>query len=87
MKQLDWKCAAKLCELPGEYTIYAGIREDWFWTSDLIAENGKRLKNSAYVASTWGTPALQISANGKMIFVDCDIEGEDPKMPDWWPEC
>lgn len=60
-KVFDWDKAARIIrERKGE-TASAGLIEDWTWTSGVIWEDGKPVRDDyTYLASFWATPVLKI---------------------------
>lgn len=84
MRQLDWKRAKKICEKYSECEVSAGLAEDWWWTGDVIFENGKRVKNDAYVASSWATPVVSVELEEGRLEIPCWIDGDNAEMPEWW---
>ena len=73
-KVFDWDKAARLIKENNLTNAYAGLDEDWWWTSGCILEDGKPFtEDYAYLASFWATPVL--------IYKDED--GEDAVIPCW----
>ena len=74
VKIFDWAKAKNLIEQYNIQNVWAGLAEDWEWTSDKILVNGKWIENhGAYLSSVWATPVF-ISEE---IKVDCwvyDVE-------------
>ena len=84
-KVFDWDKAAKIIKEEQPESAYAGLAEDWEWTSGIIYENSKPIKNKyTYLASRWATPVL--------ILDDKEIECYQPdEYHGWnadtkWPE-
>lgn len=88
MRQLDWQKAAELCEEYKGHRVYAGLIEDWMYTSGEIFDGEKRVKNeSVFVSSYWATPVIMVDGDdGFGTYVICWTEGDDCEMPDWWFE-
>ena len=57
-KVFDWDKAAQIIKERKPDVAYAGLSEDWEWTSGLIYENGEPAKSYAYLYSRWATPVL-----------------------------
>lgn len=55
----DWDLAKKIIKEQNITIAYAGIREDWDATCDLIYENGDFVYNKAHLESKWGCPILK----------------------------
>lgn len=59
MKVFDWDAAAKYIKDNNIKNAWAGLSEDWEWTSGQILKGGKPVKDSGmYLASTWAMPVL-----------------------------
>lgn len=59
MKVFDWDKAAKIIKEKQPKTAYAGLAEDWEYTSGKIYEDGETIRTEyTYLASTWATPVL-----------------------------
>ena len=64
MKVFDWSEAVSLIKTLKLKNAWAGLIEDWDWTSGKILENGSPyIDRWGYLASTWATPVL-IDDNG-----------------------
>lgn len=51
---------------------YAGLKEDWFHTSDCIFKNGVIQKGDCLLISDWATPTLTIAYKDKVIVKEID---------------
>lgn len=86
-KVFDWAKAARIIKEQNITDAYAGLAEDWGWTSGIIFQDGKVVpqnKTYTYLASTWATPQLLI--NHKHI--NCYIISSDTKWnaQTYWPK-
>lgn len=87
MKQLDWNRAREICEEYRGHRVTAGLIEDWDWTCGEIFDGEKFQKDEyVYVSSRWATPGVLIDLGMEHHFIECSMEGDDPKMPKWWAE-
>ena len=86
MKYIDWEKAKKICEAHPDSEIYAGLQEDWGYTSGLIFSNGSCTREDEgyiFVSSTWATPILDVDGEE----IECwtyEKSHWDHKLPDWW---
>ncbi|GGJ86257.1 hypothetical protein GCM10007063_05940 [Lentibacillus kapialis] len=91
IKKYDFKKAKRIIENKKDSIIEAslGMREDWFWTANVVFENGAyivELDNIEKVAgidsSDWATPVIRIEYKGEVEEVfECftgDNNGIDP---------
>ena len=86
-KQLDWDKAKEICEKHKGCVITAGLGEDMFFTGGVIFDGQHRVKEHApFVASTWATPVVIVHTPEGHLCIPCYVNGNDPFMPDWWPE-
>lgn len=85
MRQLDQEHAKRICQKYPGCKIYAGLDEDWFWTSGEIFD-GKNYTTSEYVfvASRWATPAVKIELPKGTLTIKCFMNGDNPDRPKWW---
>lgn len=60
-KVLDWDKAAEIIAGTNG-TVWAGLAEDWEYTSGIIGDNGKQVKPSFqfYGYSRWATPVVVV---------------------------
>ena len=82
MKYLDWEKAKQLIKEHPDSIIYAGLMEDWEWTSGLIYAQGNFYDGYVYGASCWATPILDIDGEE----VECwtyEETKEGSGKPDW----
>lgn len=82
-RYLDWKKAEQICKDNPHSTIYAGLREDWFWTSGLIFENGVYSDGGClYNHSYWATPILDVDG----VEIECwtNEPYDFPGVPPTW---
>lgn len=86
MKYMDWEKAKQICEAHPDSEIYAGLQEDWGFTSGLIFSHGSCTREDAcniFVRSTWATPILDVGGEE----IECwtyEKSQWDYKIPDWW---
>lgn len=85
MMIFDWDKAATLIKDQKLYTVYAGLNEDWEYTSGPILINGIIPDSYTFLASIWDIPVLQ--------YDDCIIEcykmqSEEPQWDasTFWPK-
>lgn len=82
----DWDKAAQIIKERQPKCAYAGLCGDWEWTGGIIFKDGEAITDgSAYLASTWATPELDIDGE---IFDCYKMQSE---VPEWnadttWPE-
>lgn len=85
-KVLDWEKAAEICAATKE-PVLAGLAEDWGYTSGLIWDGSRQVRDYVYVASNWATPVLVIE--GRDDAFPCfrlDDGGAESGYPAWWGE-
>lgn len=85
-KVLDWERAAEFCASK-KAPVWAGLAEDWEYTSGLIWDGSRQVRDYVYVASNWATPVLVIE--GRNNVVPCfrlDDGDAESGYPAWWGE-
>lgn len=83
VKYMDWEKAEKICLEHPYSVVYAGLAEDWGWTSGKIYENGKWYDGGTlYDRSKWATPILDV--DGEEIECFTHEEHERTGIPKWW---
>ena len=84
MKYMDWKKVDEVIAAHPTATIYAGLREDWSYTSGVIYSNGTYYDGGClYCESSWATPIVDIE--GKEF--ECwTYDGGESGMPEWWKD-
>jgi hypothetical protein len=84
MKYMDWQKVQQIVDKNPDAVIYAGLQEDWGYTSDLIYAKGKYYKGTyVYGCSTWATPIVDVDGEE----IECytlEKTVEDSGMPKWW---
>ena len=61
MKYMDWNKAEQICKDHPNSVIYAGLQEDWGYTSGKIFDHGKFYDGGIlYDQSKWATPILDV---------------------------
>lgn len=88
-KVLDWEKAASIVE-KNKKDVWAGLAEDWEYTSGLIGENGKQKKStSVYACSRWATPVVVVGDEYDGEEIECwkyATDEDSADMPDYWGE-
>ena len=83
MKFMDWKKVQKIVDDNPDAVIYAGLLEDWGYTSGLIYAKGKYYDGYVYGCSVWATPIVDV--DGKEIECWTYEETEErSEKPSWW---
>ena len=83
MKYMDWQKVQQIVNENPDAVIYAGLREDWGYTSGLIYAKGKYYNGYVYGESCWATPIVDV--DGKEI--ECwthEETKEGHRKPHWW---
>ena len=86
-KVFNWIKAANIIKENPEKTWYAGLLEDWYWTSDIIWKNGHTTDcDELYPYSIWATPILMSTDNSE--FIECWVPADEVDWDDdtKWPE-
>lgn len=84
-KVFDWDKAAKIIKEKRPESASAGLSEDWVWTSGIIYENGKPIKNEyTFLASRWATPVLYFDGEEIECYQPAGYHGWDEDTK--WPE-
>lgn len=86
-KVLDWERAADVCAASKE-PVWAGLAEDWGYTSGMIWDGEKQVRDYVYVFSTWATPVLVIGdedGDGIECF-KAATDSDSSDYPEWWGE-
>lgn len=89
-KVLDWDRAREICRGTDEH-VYAGLAEDWTYTSAMIYDGEKfveeRLGN-LYVFSRWATPVVRIGyvGDGVECWKYAETEDDPAGYPAGWGE-
>jgi hypothetical protein len=91
MKTYDFKAIKKFIENDkGNIAVASlGIREDWFWTSETVFENGEFTKNlddittiAGIEGSSWATPVLHIEdKDGNETFKEAYVGENSNERP------
>lgn len=84
-KVLDWDKAAEICAATKDI-VWAGLAEDWTYTSGLIWDGEKQVRDYVFVVSDWATPVLVVGDyDGDAIecFKAAD-DGSSSEYPEWW---
>lgn len=86
MKYMDWNKVQKIVDMNPD-SVYAGLQEDWGYTSGLIYAKGKYYDGYVWGCSSWATPIVDV--DGKEIecwtYEKQNGTGNDgEKKPYWW---
>lgn len=85
-KYMDWQKVKQIIQEHPNSTIYAGLQEDWGYTSGLIYKNGQYYDGGGfYGCSTWATPILDVDGEEIECWTHKKTE-EGSGMPKWWGE-
>lgn len=76
----DWDYAARIIREYNPVMAYAGLQGDWDNTAGIIFHDGRPIKDTAYLASTWATPEIELEfQDGNSEFISCyKMQGETP---------
>lgn len=83
MKYMDWQKAQKIIDENPNSVIYAGLMEDWNYTSGLIFANGEYYNGYVFGASCWATPIVDVDGEE----IECwtyEKTKEGSGRPIWW---
>lgn len=85
MKYMDWSKAEQICKEHPNSVIYAGLQEDWGYTSGKIFDHGEYFNGGdLYDQSKWATPILDV--DGKEIECWTKEPHEHTGIPEDWGE-
>ena len=84
-KYMDWEKAKHIVKNNPKAKIYAGLQEDWGYTSGLIYDNGEYYDGGMcfYGCSYWATPILMVDGREVPCWTnESDVPSD--KVPEWW---
>lgn len=83
-KYMDWEKVKQIVAEHPDSVIYAGLQEDWGWTSGVIYARGVYYDGGIFFGcSTWATPILDVDGEE----IECwtyEKTAEGSEMPEWW---
>ena len=83
MKYMDWDKVEQICKEHPDSIIYAGLQEDWGYTSGKIFDHGVYFDGgNLYDQSKWATPILDV--DGKEIECWTKDPHVNTGIPGWW---
>lgn len=83
MKYMDWNRVEQICKEHPDSVIYAGLQEDWGYTSGKIFDNGVFYNGGdLFDQSKWATPILDVDGEE----IECWTKEPHDKtgIPEWW---
>jgi hypothetical protein len=88
MRQIDWDVVKNIVESKNFDKVEVGLAEDYKCTHAIIFKNEQliieeNISAGFYGASTWATPAIKVTKNGKSELFECWILGEQTGFPAW----
>lgn len=83
MKYMDWEKVQRIVNENPNSVIYAGLREDWFFTSKLIYAKGKYYDGDICGCSDWATPIVEVDGEEIECWTYKETK-EGSRRPDWW---
>lgn len=83
MKYMDWKEIQQIVNEHPDSVIYAGLQEDWGYTSGLIYARGKYYDGNVFGCSTWATPIVDVDGEEIEVWTYEETE-EGSSIPSWW---
>lgn len=95
MKTYDFAAAKRYIQIYADRIDYAylGMKEDWFWTSEPVFEEGgflmdlesEEINIGGIVRSAWATPTLFVQfKDGTELYKDCYTGESDSQRPEWF---
>lgn len=84
MKYIDWRMVQRIVEEHPDSVIYAGLREDWGYTSGLIYAKGKYYDGYVFGQSNWATPIVDVDGEEIECYVTEKPLGFTENIPSWW---
>lgn len=84
MKCMDWYKVERLIKENPTATVYAGLKEDWGYTSGLIYSKGKYYCGCVYGTSCWATPIVDIDGEEIECWTTDPPEDYTDGLPLWW---
>lgn len=83
MKYMDWNKAEQICKDHPNSVIYAGLQEDWGYTSGKIFDCGTFYNGGdLFDQSKWATPILDV--DGEEIECWTKEPHYETGIPKWW---
>lgn len=83
MKYMDWKKVQQIVDENPDAVIYAGLQEDWGYTSGLIYAKGKYYDGYVHGCSIWATPIVDVDGEEIECWTLKETE-EGSDKPKWW---
>ena len=83
MRYMDWQKVQQIVNEHPDSVIYAGLQEDWGYTSGLIFAKGKYYDGYVYGCSSWATPIVDVDG----VEIECwtyEETEEKSDKPTWW---
>jgi len=95
MAKYDFKSAKRYIQMHSDVIDSAsmGMHEDWFWTAEVVYEDGRfninldddNLKIGGISGSDWATPKLEVELkDGNTLIKDCFIGEVGGQKPEWF---
>lgn len=82
-KYMDWNKVQEIVNENSDSVIYAGLAEDWGYTSGLIYAKGNYYDGYVHGCSFWATPIVNVDGKEIECWTYEETEEESDK-PDWW---